>query len=226
VGFAELLYRPHRSFSDEQRKVFTAAIDDAAKQMSRLVEDLLDLSRIERGQFSLVISEVDLAPVLRLLAGEFRLIAPNHQITASIPESLPAVRADQGRVKQIVGNLLSNAVRYSPPGARISLVAEPEASCVRISVKDTGIGIPPDEVDRIFEKFFRGTNAAVAPTRGVGLGLALVRQLVEAQHGDVGVSSIQGQGSTFWVSLPRVDAVSCAPWETQAPPARAGSLRD
>jgi signal transduction histidine kinase len=120
-------------------------------------------------------------------------------------EPLP-VRGDANRLAQVVGNLLSNAIKYSPEGGTVEVVGEDEDGVVFMSVRDEGVGIPEDQQERIFTKFFRG-DAAASGIAGTGLGLAFARAVVEAHGGRISFKSDAGHGSTFWVELPRADSV-------------------
>jgi signal transduction histidine kinase len=125
------------------------------------------------------------------------------ELLAEMPEDLPPVYADKGRLAQILTNLLRNALRHTPPGGIIVVRAEAEDDRVRLDVCDTGAGIAPEELGRIWERFYRGDEARAQDSHGAGLGLALVKELAEAMGGAVGVQSSVGQGSCFSVWLPR-----------------------
>jgi len=183
----------------------------AATQLKRLVEDLLDFGNLQRGQIPIQAEDVDLAAVLHGLVEAFRTHPGGEQIVGDWPAHLP-VHADPVRLAQAIGNVLENALRYAPEGpiALRAAAVEPSGAgndspgrMVRIEVQDRGPGIPPDEQARVWDRFFRGAGVAgMNVARGSGIGLAVVKALVEAQGGRVGLESAPGQGSRFWFELP------------------------
>jgi signal transduction histidine kinase len=177
-------------------------IHSSSALMLRLVDDLLDTSRLDAGRIELQCEEVDLTGWLSRVAGGFGQATPTHRVVAHLPTRMPAVKADLDRLGQVMNNLLSNAARYSAAGSEIRLKAYADGDQVEIRVVDEGTGIAAEDCARIFEKFYRGRHGATLAVRGTGLGLAVARQLVEAHGGQIGVRSTLGQGSTFWVRLP------------------------
>lgn len=126
------------------------------------------------------------------------------ELQIDVPDDLPAIRGDVGRLEQVLNNLVANAVRHTPPGGRIMLRAEQAADGVRIAVQDTGEGIPLDDLPHIFDRFWRGDRSrSRADGASTGLGLAIVRQLVEAHGGHIEAQSQLGEGTTFVIQLPR-----------------------
>ena len=168
--------------------------------MARLVDDLLDLSRLERGVVALRRCRVDLVAVLRPLVDAFRAQPGGERLAAELPATLEA-DADPERLAQVVSNLLANALRYAPEGP-IVLRAEHRGDAARIEVEDRGPGLTPAAQRRVWEKFYREEAASNSPNRGSGLGLAVVKQLVGLHGGRVGVHSSPGRGATFWLSIP------------------------
>jgi signal transduction histidine kinase len=128
------------------------------------------------------------------------------QVSAQLPEGLPAAEVDPARLEQVLANLLRNAVRHTPPGGIVVVSAAEEARSVRIEVRDTGEGISPADLPHIWERFYRGRDvvAREGETRGAGLGLALVKELVETMRGEVAVESTAGEGSRFTVRVPKL----------------------
>ncbi|HEY0582627.1 MAG TPA: HAMP domain-containing sensor histidine kinase, partial [Chloroflexota bacterium] len=176
-------------------------IHSSSALMLRLVDDLLDTSRLDAGRIELQCEEVDLTSWLSRVAGGFGQATPTHRVVAHLPTRMPAVKADLDRLGQVMNNLLSNAARYSAAGSEIRLKAYGDGDHVEIRVVDEGTGIAAEDCARIFEKFYRGRHGATLAVRGTGLGLAVAHQLVEAHGGQIGVRSTLGQGSTFWVRL-------------------------
>lgn len=204
-GYSELMVD---SLLTEEALLRQAAreIHGSSALMLRLVDDLLDTSRLDSGRIELKATAVDLAPWLGRLAASFGQATPSHHVAAALPTSLPAVNADLDRLGQVMHNLLSNAARYSPKGSEILIGSAASSGLLEIWVTDHGAGIAPNDCERIFEKFYRGKHGATLAVRGTGLGLAVARQLVEAHGGTIGVRSQHGSGSTFWVRLPLVSA--------------------
>lgn len=173
----------------------------ASAQMSRLVDDLLDVARIEAGHLAI---EPRPEPVIELVRDAVRTMQPlasarSIRIEAVLPESDIRVRADRDRFHQVVGNLVGNAIRFTPEGGRVGLSAEPAGSAIRFCVTDTGPGIAAEHLDRVFDRFWQAREAGRA---GAGLGLAIVKGIIEAHGGHVWVESEVGAGTSFYFTLP------------------------
>jgi len=181
---------------------FVEMIARHAERLSRLTRDLLDLSRLETGEFRVEIGTVEVASLCLASIDLVRARAEKKRLVVNFdgPERLRAL-ADRRALEQILVNLLDNAVKYTPQGGRITVLADGGASSVVISVFDTGPGIEPRHQARIFERFYRADAGRAREDGGTGLGLSIVKHLAQAQNGQVGVESGQG-GSRFWVRLP------------------------
>jgi signal transduction histidine kinase len=172
------------------------------------VNDLLDLSRIEAGQVSLSMGSIDLPDLIEEVMEEIdRLtVAENKsmQFTLDLSPDLPLINGDAERIRQILINLLGNAFHYTPSNGNVKLSALLVGEEVQVDIKDNGVGIPPKEQERIFDRFYRGENHMVIATAGTGLGLSIVAKLINMHHGRIWVQSsgIEGQGSTFSFTLP------------------------
>lgn len=201
-GLSELLL--NRRIPPERQRQFLTYILHESERLGRIVENLLDLSRIETGTgkpFNRVV--LDLLPLLEVNAEVFGCQSPIHEVRVGVSGDLPSVLADRDAVDRVLKNLISNAIKYSPGGGLVFLravrsVTDPRL--VEISVEDQGVGIPADSIGRIFEKYYRVPHADAV--RGFGIGLALVKSLVEAHGGTAWVTSSPGQGSCFRVTLP------------------------
>jgi signal transduction histidine kinase len=173
-------------------------------RMDGLIQDLLEVSRMERGSLALETFPRDPAALLAEAAGALRPLTSAHglQLVVRTADHLPAVQADGARVVQIVGNLVGNAVKFTPKGGTVTLACEPAEGEVRFEVADTGPGIPPEQVPHIFGAFWQARHA---DRRGLGLGLSIARGLVEAHGGRIWVESEPGHGASFVFTLPLAD---------------------
>ncbi|MCY0884556.1 MAG: ATP-binding protein [Firmicutes bacterium] len=200
-GFTETLL-------DEQDPLaarrFIGLIHDEANRMSRLVDDLLTLSRIEHRSLPVRREPVDLTELIEGLAAKLgpRMQAAGLSFSQELPARLPPVCGDPDLLAEVFLNLVTNAIQYTPRGGRITVGGQAVAGEVAVSVRDTGIGIPAQDLPRIFERFYRVDRARSRASGGTGLGLAIVKHIVEIHRGRVEVSSTVGQGTTFVVWLP------------------------
>jgi len=199
LGFTALLLK--REFDPPIRRHYLGIVDAQARRLAALLEDFLDVQRIEHEGLELATERVDLAVLLDEQAELYAEQSPKHTVEVALEERPLPVRGDPDRLAQVVGNLLSNAIKYSPDGGTVQLAAERSGAGVRVIVRDEGLGIPEDQQERIFTKFFRGDAGATGIT-GTGLGLAVSREIVEAHGGSIGFDSDPSTGSTFWVELP------------------------
>ncbi len=201
-------------------------IERQVTHLTRLVDDLLDVSRIARGKVELKREVIELAEVV---AKAIEMASPlleqrNHSLTVDVPRHGLSVNADPTRLGQVVSNLLTNAAKYTPAAGRITVRARAEGGEVVLSVQDTGIGIAPDVLPRIFEMFVQDNQASDRALGGLGLGLTIVRNLIERHGGSVSVRSEgPGKGSEFVVRLPRVERPELAA-EGRAPATSNGKL--
>jgi two-component system sensor histidine kinase ResE len=200
-GYSELMVD---GFVENEDLVRQSAneIHASSTLMLRLVDDLLDTSRLDSGRIELTREELPLAGWLERVVANFGQAVATHKLIAELPADLPALNADPHRLGQVMNNLLSNAARYSAANTCIRVSASVLNDAVEIRVTDQGPGIPIEDRERIFEKFYRGRAGTTLAMRGTGLGLAVARQLVEAHGGTIGVRCRMGEGSTFWVRLP------------------------
>jgi two-component system phosphate regulon sensor histidine kinase PhoR len=184
---------------------FLDIIDRNVKRLHQLIEDLLDLSRIESREFKLHLECLGLGSVIADALSVFHERAEKKQITLRqlLPADLPPVRADRRAVEQVLTNLIDNAVKYCPEGAEVSVRAIADGSLVRVSVEDTGPGIESQHLPRLFERFYRVDPGRSRELGGTGLGLSIVKHLVEAMGQTIDVESTFGRGTTFSFTLPR-----------------------
>jgi signal transduction histidine kinase len=201
IGSARTLQQRWRELSPDQRESFLALIAHETSRLADLIGDVLDTSRIEAGTFSYSFEEVDLARLVRDSAAAAEHGQDEVAVEAVVREPLPAVRGDRDRLRQVLVNLIDNAVKYSPPGDRVRVEAEQTDGRVVIEVRDRGPGISPEHQRLIFEKFGRA-NVAEHAKPGTGLGLFIARSIAEAHGGALEVRSAPGRGATFRLSLP------------------------
>lgn len=202
-GFAETLLAGALEDPVNARR-FVEIIRSHALRLSRITDDLLKLSRIEAGKLEPEFLPVSLAELVSSAVEAVRTRAGENRLSLSIacPPDLPAVRGDANLLREVLQNLLDNAIQYTPPGGSIEVGAARDGPFARVTVADTGIGVPEAAQTRIFERFYRVDAARSRELGSTGLGLAIVKHIVEAQGGRVGVESAVGQGSRFFFTIP------------------------
>ena len=203
-GLELLLEETYGPLSPEQKDLLGLAYEGTLSMVG-LVEDVLDASRIEEGRLEMLFQEVFLPELLEDLKKEFRILVERRglHLRWEIPRGpCPKIWADPERLRQVIRNLLSNAIKYTPRGKAVSIALRQEDGELVLTVADEGIGIPRDEQDRIFSKFFRATNAVRWGAEGTGFGLYIAKAIVDAFGGRIGFRSEEGVGTTFWVRLP------------------------
>jgi signal transduction histidine kinase len=201
IGAARTLQDRWRMLTAGQRESFLALIGDETSRLAELVGDVLDTSRIEAGTFSYRFEEVDLRRVVDEAVEVAVLAQQEVPVLASVRGALPAIRGDRARLRQVLGNLIENAVKYSPEGGEVRVSAAAANGAVLIAVRDAGPGIPSEQQGRIFEKFGRA-DVEGGSKPGTGLGLFIARSIAEAHGGSLDVSSGIDPGSTFTLTLP------------------------
>lgn len=187
-----------------------ASLHDETMLLTRLVDDLRQVALADAGQLSIHRAPTDLGALVARVTDAFQAQAAEDQIElqCEVSATLPTVNADAQRIEQVLRNLISNALRYVPPGARVSVTLSREANSARVEVSDTGPGIPADALPHVFERFWRGDKSRARALGGSGLGLAIAQQWIEAHGGQTGVRSqvdatpTQQGGTTFWFTLP------------------------
>ena len=182
---------------------FVRRIHGEIDRMSGMVEDLLDLARLESEQEALRLNPVDLKPLLEEIKASFQEQADANEIgvDVTVPDVLPGVLGDEDRLRQVLANLLDNALKFTQKQGRVMLSANVEGQMVKVSVRDSGIGIPEEHLPHIFERFYKVDRSR--RDHGSGLGLSIVKYIVQAHGGEVGVESREGEGSTFSFTVPR-----------------------
>lgn len=204
IGFSQLLVDGVLGQTSKEQKEALNDVLDGGEHLLILVNDILDLSRVEAGKLGVELEKFDAAPVITNVVGAMRPMLDNkrHAMTINIQKGLPLVYADVGRLRQILFNLLSNAVKFTPPGGRIRIEAIPNGSYCEISVTDSGIGIKKEDQERVFEAFAQADTVHGTVVEGAGLGLTLARRLVELLGGKIRLESEFGKGSKFTFTVP------------------------
>ena len=219
-GYAELLAEP-ADIPHHERDECLASVKSNAERLLALIDDLLDLARIEAGRIDLQCAAIDLGPLIEGAAGALRPVIDGKRqaLTLELEGAQPAnVWADTDRVTQILINLISNASKYTPEGGSITVTARRSDEVATVEVRDTGIGLSAEQRAQLFTRFYRVSRRGPDRTAGTGLGLVITRLLVELQGGQITVSSVPGHGSTFSFSLPVAPARAAA--ATGNPPDR------
>ena len=202
IGYARLL-RDQRT-SNLSTDQFAEVIQKNAHRLLRLVEDLLFLSQNQPGELPVELRSADLADIAASVVEEMRPEAQRKHIDlAFCAAAVPRLVLDPARMAQLVGNLISNAVKFTPDGGRVEVSVGMDEDQAVLSVADTGVGIPAADQARIFERFFRTAIATRQVIPGTGLGLAIAKDIVDAHHGTIAVDSAEGRGSTFRIRIPR-----------------------
>jgi signal transduction histidine kinase len=200
IGSAKTLQRRWRELTPEQRESFLGLIDHETNRLADLVADVLDTSRIESGQFSYSFSDVDVGELVQESAAAAESGQDEVKIRSHVHRPLPLVRGDRDRLRQVLTNLLDNAVKYSPAGEAVEVEALAENGRISVEVRDSGPGVAPEHHTLIFEKFGRVTGEHAKP--GTGLGLFIARSIAQAHGGSLEVRSRNGRGTTFALRLP------------------------
>ena len=228
IGFSELMHDGKTGSVSADQQEFLGDILASSRHLLQLINDVLDLSKVESGKMEFHPEPVDLAKLVDEIQDVLRGVAAGKRIrlAATVDPGIGPVVLDPAKLKQVLYNFLSNAVKFTPEAGRVSVRAAPEGpDAVRLEVEDTGIGIRAEDLERLFVEFQQLDAGPARTHEGTGLGLALTKRLVEAQGGRVGVRSTLGQGSVFFAILPRVARSSEVAATPSAPPraARAGA---
>jgi signal transduction histidine kinase len=203
-SYAATLGREDATWPPETIQRVSRNIEEECDRLHRLITDLLDLSRIQAGRVAMRVGSVDLPQIAAEVVEQLSPRSPRHSLRSSFAPNFPVVRGDADQLRRALHNLVQNAVKYSPEGGEVLVAGEvPSTSAVLIRVIDHGIGIAPGEEERIFDRFHRTDNRLSRTTAGVGLGLYITRNIVEAHGGRIWAESAgPGRGSTFNILLP------------------------
>lgn len=201
MGYSELLLSSVE-LTENERRTYQQIIYDKSLVLERLIDDLLDLSRIDSGQVVRIEkAEHLLLPIVESVVHFFRYTMPERTIEMVLPAEVPPLQIDAVRIGQVIENLISNAIKYSPDGGLVKVTVANALQEICVTVTDQGLGMTPDQLDRVFEKFYRADNSDTA-TDGLGLGMTIVKEIVEGHGGSVRIDSVYSQGTSVKVTLP------------------------
>ena len=191
--------------SQEEKKEMAKVIYDESLRMGRLVNELLDLARMEAGHLQLTLEEINISSFINRIIHKFQGLAKDNEIQlfAEIENGITSISFDPDRIEQVLTNLIDNAIRHTPKGGSVKLSVTSEDKGIMIRVKDSGSGIPEDDLPFVFERFYKADKARTRGRAGTGLGLAIAKNIIDAHHGHISAQSKLGQGTTFSFLLPR-----------------------
>lgn len=201
-GYASTYSRPDVNWNQETVIEGLKVIEEEADRLSTLIENLLDTTRLQFGGLHLTLGEVELASLCKEIAAKMQTQTERHLIVATFPPDFPTIQGDEERLSQVISNLIGNAFKYSPNGGDIEITGQSLGNVVQVSISDQGIGIAPDQQEYIFDRFYRVDNALSRKTQGAGLGLYIVKSIVDAHGGKVWIDSEPEKGTTFSFTLP------------------------
>jgi signal transduction histidine kinase/putative methionine-R-sulfoxide reductase with GAF domain len=199
-GYLELLLDEEMGSLNDKQKEALEAVTERTRVLGRLINDIVTIQSIDAS--SLDVQEFELPPLFHVAVENAQVRAPGVRLQSETPPGLPPVKADPNLIERALNHLLDNAIKFSPDGGAITLRARAEGQMVRVEVEDNGIGIPPEALPFVFDRFYQVDGSTTRRFDGAGLGLAVVKQIAEVHGGQIGVRSIEGQGSTFYFTLP------------------------
>ena len=207
-GYTETLLDAGDDIDPQSRRSFLQVIYNESDRMTHIVKDLLTLSQLDYGRMDLRLAELPVEMIVANIASAMMIEAKNQGLTleTSFQRPLPNILADQARMEQVIANVISNAVKYNRPGGRVEVSAFVEGDQVAVRVKDTGIGIPQEDIPRLFERFYRVDKARSRERGGTGLGLAIAKEIVEQHNGTIQVESQLDRGTAVTIRIPAAPA--------------------
>ena len=201
-GYASTLRREDASWDEKIVRDGLKVVEEEADRLAELIENLLDATRLQSGRLALQFEPVQLDELVGRLVERFKTQTDKHTFEVIFPKKFPVIQGDSRRLTQVLSNLLNNAIKYSPDGGPITVRGEVLPETVRVSVSDQGIEVPQNELEMVFERFYRVDNALSRETQGAGLGLYIVRSIIEAHGGQIWAESAHDKGTTFIFTIP------------------------
>lgn len=202
MGFADTIAKKNLNLTEEQKETFIGYIQEESRRLSRLISEYLDISNIDEGKFEMNLKKTDLKQVISKTVEMFRSNSKNIRLSAEFPADLPELELDQDRIRQVLQNLIDNAIKYSPTGSSVSVLVKKSSNEILVSVSDEGHGVPDNEKEKIFLKFYRASSAASKEAPGTGLGLTIAKSIVERHKGKIWAEDNSPSGSCFIFTLP------------------------
>jgi signal transduction histidine kinase len=189
----------------ETTKIYTQAVIQGAVQLNKLVTDMLNLRYLDAGEMKLELQPVQVSALVQAVVQELRFLAEDkgQSLTLDVPEGTSSIWADASKLRLVLSNLVSNAIKFTPEGGKIEIAARMDEDELTMSVRDTGIGVVAEEHDRLFDRFYQVGESLRREYPGLGLGLSIVKELVELHQGKAWVESEVGKGSTFFFTVSR-----------------------
>jgi len=205
-GFVDIILMGKTGQINELQRDFLTTVKESTISLQRLINDLLEFSRMEAGRVKLMPQMISVYDIAEKVVEQLTPLAQESRLTLinEVPEAIPFIEADPMRIEQVLTNLVSNAIKFTPAGGSIWVLAEDAGDQVHVAVKDTGIGIPEEEQDKIFQRFYQVDSSVTRAYRGAGLGLTICKFIVEYHHGRIWVESKVNVGSTFHFTLPKI----------------------
>ena len=206
-SYAETILSAGDDLPRELRENFLGVIVSEADRMTRIVKDLLTLSKFDYGKMEMNISRFSFAEALKNVhkAAALNAQGHGHTFTLDCPEDLPMVDGDQERIEQVIMNIVSNSIKYTADGGIISMTAGTTGKYVYVKVSDNGVGIPEKDLPRLFERFYRVDKARSRATGGTGLGLSIAKEILNQHKGDIRIESVYGEGTDVTITLPAAE---------------------
>ncbi len=212
-GYSTMLLDYDRRLRRDEKREYLSSIDRATDRLTELVDHLLDMSRLEAGLLQMKRRPTSISKLIKEAVGDAQLRAHSHKIVLNLKKKLPRVNGDARRIRQVIDNIIDNAIKYSSEGTDVVVSAQRVRRKLFISVADQGIGIPAEDLKRVFDRMYRREQRLTPQIGGIGLGLAICRGLVEAHGGRIWTVSELGRGSTFYFTLPiETKADGVQPW--------------
>lgn len=201
-GYSTMLLDYDRRLKRDEKREYLSSIDKATDRLTELVDHLLDMSRLEAGLLQMKRRPTSISKLIKEAVDDAQLRAHSHKIVLNLKKKLPRVNGDARRIRQVIDNIIDNAIKYSSEGTEVVVSAQRVRRKLFISVADQGIGIPAEDLKRVFDRMYRREQRLTPQIGGIGLGLAICRGLVEAHGGRIWVESELGKGSTFYFTFP------------------------